>query len=57
MDGPRESHTEWRKPDRKGKISYNIPYMWNLKRNYGNEITKQRITDLEKELTVAEGKG
>ena len=31
--------------------------MWNLKRNYGNEITKQRITDLEKELTVAEGKG
>ena len=30
--------------------------MWNLKRNYTNELTKQKLTDLENELTVAEGK-
>ena len=30
MDGTRECHTEWNKSDREGKISYGIPYMWNL---------------------------
>ena len=25
--------------DREGKISYDIPYMWNLKRNHTNELT------------------
>ena len=24
--------------DRDGKISYDIPYIWNLKRNYTNEL-------------------
>ena len=24
------------------KISYDVPYMWNLKRNDTNELTKQR---------------
>ena len=37
-DGPRECHTEWSKSDR-GEISHDIPYMWNLKRNYTNELT------------------
>ena len=32
MDGPKEGHTEWSKPDREGEIPYDIPYMWNLKR-------------------------
>ena len=30
MCGPRECHTKWSKPDR--EISYDILYMWNLKR-------------------------
>ena len=27
------------KSDREGEISYDIPYMWNLKRNDTNELT------------------
>ena len=27
------------KLDREGEISYDIPYMWNLKRNDTNELT------------------
>ena len=29
------------KSDREGEISYDIPYMWNLKRNDTNKLTKQ----------------
>ena len=32
----------WVKWVREGKISYDIPYRWNLKRNETNELTKQR---------------
>ena len=39
MDGPRDFHTEWSKPDREREISYDFPYMLNLKRNYTNELT------------------
>ena len=39
MDGPRECHTGWSKSDRKGEILYDIPYLWNLKRNDANELT------------------
>ena len=46
------------KSDREGEILYDIPYMWNLKRNDTNELTYKtnRFTDLEKELMVALGK-
>ena len=44
MDGPRDCHTESSKSDREGEISYGIPYMWNLKRNDLNELTKQKET-------------
>ena len=44
MDGPRDCHTEPSKSDREGEISYGIPYMWNLKRNDLNELTKQKET-------------
>ena len=37
MDGSRYCHTEWSKSD-KGEIAYDIPYMWNLKRNDTNEL-------------------
>ena len=30
MDGPRDYHTKWSKPDRERQISYDITYMWNL---------------------------
>ena len=32
------------KSDREGEISYDIPYMWNLKRNDTNKLTKQNET-------------
>ena len=38
-DGTRECHIEGSKSDREGKILYGIPYVWNLKRNYTNELT------------------
>ena len=44
MDGPRECHTGWSKSDR-GEILYDIPYMWNLKRNDTNELMYKRETD------------
>ena len=38
------------------EASHDTPYMWNLKRNYINKFTKQRLTDLENALMVAGGK-
>ena len=32
MYWPRDYHTKCRKPDRKRQISYNVAYMWNLKK-------------------------
>ena len=32
---------------REGEISYDIPYMWNLKRNDTNELTYKTETDSE----------
>ena len=37
---------------REKDISYDISYTWNLKRDKKNELTKQRLTDLENELMV-----
>ena len=61
IDGSRECHTEWSKSDRKGKLSYEIPYMWNLKRNTtrrrkdGNELSyKTKLTDLENKFVVSD---
>ena len=34
MHGPRDDHTKWSKLDRERQISYNITYMWNLKKWY-----------------------
>ena len=31
--------------DRKGEILYDIPYMWNLKRNDTNELTYKTEAD------------
>ena len=32
MDGSRNYHTKWTKPDRERQISYDVTYMWNLKK-------------------------
>ena len=54
MDRLRECHAEWGKSVREGEILYDIPYMWNIKRNDAKELT--RLTDFENKLTVASGK-
>ena len=42
------------KKERKA-ISYDVPYKWNLKRKDTNELTTQRLRDLENELRVVWG--
>ena len=32
MDAPGDYHTKWSKSDRERQISYDIAYMWNLKK-------------------------
>ena len=48
---------DFHKSDREGELLYEIPYMWNLKRNDTNELAKQKETDLENKLRVSRGKG
>ena len=38
MDGPRDCHTECSKSDTERQISYNIAYMWSLKKRGTNEL-------------------
>ena len=38
MDGSRDYHTKCSKSDRESQISYNISYMWNLKKNDTNKL-------------------
>ena len=58
MDEPREHHTEWSKSEREGEILYDIPYMWNLKRNDTNAFTykAERLTD-HKLMVAGGGRG
>ena len=48
MDGPRDCHTEWSKSDTERQISYDIAYMWNLKKGYKNELTYK--TEVESQM-------
>ena len=41
MDGPRACHIEWSKVDRERQISYDIAYMWNLKKNDTKETIRK----------------
>ena len=44
MDGPRDCHTEWSMTVRQRQISFDIVYMWNLKKNGTHEpIYKTKI--------------
>ena len=59
MDGPRDCHTEWSKSDRERQISYDIAYIWNLKKWYKRTYlqSRNRVTDVEKILWLPRGKG
>ena len=55
-DGPRYCHTEWSKSDRERQISYDIAYMWNLKKRGTNElIYRTGVTDVENKHMVTSG--
>ena len=57
MDGPRDCHTEWSKSDRERQISYDIAYMWNLKKWYKWTYlqNRNRVTDVGNKLMVTQG--
>ena len=58
MCGPRDGHTESSKSDREGEIPYDIPHMWNLKRNHTDELTEQKqIHRLRANLWLLGGMG
>ena len=40
MDGTRDSHTKWSKPERRRQIQNDITYLWNLKYGIDNPIYK-----------------
>ena len=34
MDGTKDYHAKWSKPDRERQLSHVITYMWNFKKRY-----------------------
>ena len=57
MDGPRDYHTKWSKSDKERQMSYDITYMWNLKKLYKWIYlqNRNRVTDVENKLMVTKG--
>ena len=57
MDGPRDCHTEWSKSDTERQISYDIAYMWNLKKGYKWTYlqNRSRVTDVENRFMLTRG--
>ena len=45
MVRPRDYRTKWSKSDRERQMSYDITYMWNLKKNDTNELIYKTETD------------
>ena len=43
MEGTRDSHTKWSKPEREKQIPYDIPYMWNLIHGTKEPIYRKEI--------------
>ena len=43
MDGPRDCYTKWSKSDRERQISYDMAYMWNLKKGTNELVYKTEI--------------
>ena len=59
MDGPGDYHTKWSKSDRERQTSYNIAYMWNLKKMIQTKLfTKQKQSHkLRKQTYGYQGEG
>ena len=56
MDGPKDYHTKW--SQKEGQIPYDITYMWNLKYNTNEHISKKKsLTNAENSLGAAKGRG
>ena len=57
MDGPRDDHTQWSKPGRERQISYDIAFMWNLKKWYKWTYlqNRNRPTDIGNKFMVTKG--
>ena len=57
MDGPRDCHTEWSKPDRERQISYVTTYRWNLKTDtkWTYSWNRNSLTGIKIKLVDAEG--
>ena len=60
MSGPRDYHTKWSKAERERQISYDITYMWNLKKNDINEFIYKTEIDPQTQkanIWLPKGKG
>ena len=57
MHGPRDYHTKWSKSDRERQISYDIAYMWNLKKCTNELIYKTETQTSETNVWLPKGKG
>ena len=54
MDGLRDYHPKWNKPEIKIQVSYDITYMWDLKCDKNEFVYEtNRFTDIENTLVVA----
>ena len=45
MDGPRDYYTKWSKSGRERPVSYDLPYMWNLRKYVASELIYKTVTD------------
>ena len=52
MDGPRDDHTKWSKSERERQISYDVAYMWNLKKMVPIHETDSQIQKKNLQLPV-----
>ena len=59
MDGPRDDHTKCSKSDRERQISYDVTYLWSLKKWYKWTYlqNRNRLRDIENNLMVTKGEG
>ena len=54
---PRDFHIKWSKSDGERQITYDITYMWNLKKWYKWTYlqNRNRLTDTENKLMITKG--